>query len=431
MFRGTNSVTNGSLGKFDPTGLANDTYTLRLTAVDTNGHSSSLDREINVAGDLKLGNFRLSFTDISIPVTGIPITLSRTYDSLTAGDREDFGYGWRMEFRDTDLRISLKKDEFYDQLGYRTVGFQDGDRVYLTLPGGKREGFTFQARRIQSSYNQVFGGRFYYPSFVADQGVTSTLSVPGAQYVDNSASNSFSSGGSGNPNNILIRDLNGKLVNLGGRRYRPEDEGFGNQYVLTSKDGTKYTINATTGKLEQVADTNGNTLSYTDSEIKSSTGVSVSFERDAQGRITSVSDPKGGLVRYGYDSNGDLVSVTDRDGNTTGFVYDGVRVHFLDQIIDPLGRAAVRTEYDENGRLKKSANSAGNGVEFSYDPLNSIETIKDALGNPTTFEYDTRGNVVTEVDALGGITRRTYDDDNNLLSETDAEGRTIAYTYDS
>ena len=181
VFRGTNSVTNGSLGKFDPTGLANDTYTLRLTAVDTNGHSSSLDREINVAGDLKLGNFRLSFTDISIPVTGIPITLSRTYDSLTAGDREDFGYGWRMEFRDTDLRISLKKDEFYDQLGYRTVGFQDGDRVYLTLPGGKREGFTFQARRIQSSYNQAFGGRFYYPSFVADKGVTSTLSVPGAQ----------------------------------------------------------------------------------------------------------------------------------------------------------------------------------------------------------------------------------------------------------
>jgi hypothetical protein len=32
-----------------------------------------------VAGDLKLGNFRLSFTDLSIPVTGIPITLTRTY----------------------------------------------------------------------------------------------------------------------------------------------------------------------------------------------------------------------------------------------------------------------------------------------------------------------------------------------------------------
>ena len=68
VYRGQNNVTNGSLGKFDPTGLENDTYTLRLTAVDTSGHISTLDSEINVAGDLKLGNFRLSFT---IPTTPI------------------------------------------------------------------------------------------------------------------------------------------------------------------------------------------------------------------------------------------------------------------------------------------------------------------------------------------------------------------------
>jgi hypothetical protein len=42
-----------------------------------------------------------------VPVTGIPITLTRTYDTLTAGHTEDFGYGWRMEFQNTDLRTSL------------------------------------------------------------------------------------------------------------------------------------------------------------------------------------------------------------------------------------------------------------------------------------------------------------------------------------
>lgn len=99
-------------------------------------------------------------------------------------------------------------------------------------------------------------------------------------------------------------------------------------------------------------------------------------------------------------------------------------------------RAAVKTEYDEQGRLKKTANSSGNGVEFVYNPLNSLETVKDALGNPTTYEYDTRGNVVTEVDAVGKVTKRTYDDDNNELSttfitqETGVEGYTNTYTYD-
>ena len=42
IFRGTSSITNGVLGKFDPTGLANDTYTLRLTAKDSgNQHSDN------------------------------------------------------------------------------------------------------------------------------------------------------------------------------------------------------------------------------------------------------------------------------------------------------------------------------------------------------------------------------------------------------
>jgi large repetitive protein len=431
VFRGTTSITNGTLGKFDPSLLENDTYRVRLTAYDTSGRGSQIEDELEVTGDLKLGNFRLSFTDLTIPVTGIPISLTRTYDSLTSGTTDDFGYGWRMEFRDTDLRTSLKKDEYYEQLDYRTVGFNFGTRIYITLPGGKREGFTFEPKQVQGALGGVTGGRLFYPSFVADKGVTSTLTVPNAEIKGNADGSSAGAGDfSGNPNGVLLYK-DGKLFNLAGRPYVPQDDGFGNRYLLTTKDGTVYEINATTGDLESVKDTNGNTLTYSDTEIKSSTGVSVKFERDNQGRITSVTDPLGQKVKYGYDAKGDLVSVSDRDGNETKFQYNATRSHYLDKIVDPLGREAVKTEYDEAGRLKKTANSSGNGVEFVYNPANSLETVKDALGNPTTYEYDSRGNVVTEVDALGGIIRRTYDDDTNMLSETDAEGSTKSYTYDS
>ena len=74
------------------------------------------------------------------------------------------------------------------------------------------------------------------------------------------------------------------------------------------------------------------------------------------------------------------------------------------------------------GRLKKTANSSGNGVEFVYTTrrITRLRVVKDALGNPTTYEYDTRGNVVRAVDAVGGTTRMEYDDENRVTKTTDA-----------
>jgi large repetitive protein len=343
-----------------------------------------------------------------------------------------------MEFRDTDLRTSLKPDREYEELGYRTVGFQDGDKVYITLPGGQRETFIFNPKPLGTGedfgsaaiVNGVLGGKLYKPSFDADKGVTSTLTVPGGQF--NFNLNNAPASSQGNSNNVLLRNkLTNKVANMAGRPYRPEDIGFGNTYLLTTKDGTVYDIDATTGKLRSVTDTNGNTLTYTDNEISSSTGQKVTFDRDAQGRIVAVTDPLGQKIKYEYDAKGDLVAVTDRDNNKTQYQYNAGHAHYLDKIIDPLGREAVKTEYDEKGRLKKTLDVNGQGTSISYDPSNYTETVLDAYGKPTTYVYDKRGNILQEIDALGNRTQSTYDEDNNKLSETDADGVTTKYTYDS
>ncbi|NEQ97760.1 MAG: RHS repeat protein, partial [Cyanothece sp. SIO2G6] len=164
----------------------------------------------------------------------------------------------------------------------------------------------------------------------------------------------------------------------------------------------------------------------------------MTFKRDAQGRITSVVDPDGNEVVYGYDANGDLVSVTDREQHTTTLDYHDERDHYLDSITDPLGREGVRAQYNEaTGRLTQLLDVNGEVVTLSYDPANSLQAVTDVFGNPTTYEYDARGNVVQEVDAVGKITRRTYDGQNNVLSETiitaesGPEGWTTTYTYDN
>ncbi|WP_414573235.1 putative Ig domain-containing protein [Nostoc sp. CCY 9925] len=407
------AIADGVLGKFDPSLLQNDSYILRLEVADNGGHISYVDEVIDVAGDLKLGNFRLSFTDLTVPVTGIPITLTRTYDTLTSGSTDDFGYGWRMEFRDTDLRTSLRPPSEDSQLvGYQNP-FKNGTKVYITLPGGKREAFTFKAKQVE----QVDGGSllyfskyFYQPEFVADKGVTNTLTVE---------------------SNFITRQQDSDLFyGFQGNPYNPADPLFGGKYKLTTKEGVVYEIDAATGDLLTVTDTNGNKLTYTDADITSSTGQKITFGRDAQGRIATVTDPAGKQIHYQYNAQDDLVSVTDREGNTTRMEYDEQRSHYLDKIIDPLGRTGVKNEYGDDGRLKEIIDVNGKAVEMSYDPNNSRQVVKDTRGYSTTYIYDERGNVLQEIDAKGGITTRTYDNDNNLLSETDADGVVTKYTYD-
>src|SRR5206468_4362819 len=110
-------------------------------------------------------------------------------------------------------------------------------------------------------------------------------------------------------------------------------------------------------------------------------------------------------------------AVTDRLGNTTQFAYRSSPAHYLDKVIDQLGRTGVRTDYDAQGRLTKVIDAAGNPVEVAYDPTHLLNTITDPLGNKTTEEYDARGNTVRTIDVLGGVTRRTLDANSNMTTE--------------
>jgi RHS repeat-associated protein len=416
-----NTINNGLLvEKFDPSLLQNDSYVVRLEVADNGGKISYSEQTVDVAGELKLGNFRLSFTDLTVPVTGIPISLTRTYDTLTSNTRDDFGYGWRMEFRDTDLRTSVGKPSEEEQLLGIQKAFKDGTKVYITLPGGKREAFTFKPKMVEQVDGDsllYFAKYFYKPEFVADKGSTSTLTVE---------------------NGFISKRLDGnEYFGFQGNAYNPADSLFGGKYTLTTKEGIKYEIDALTGDLLTVTDNNGNKLTYTDDAITSSTGQKVTFERDAEGRITSVKDPLGELVRYEYDASGDLVSVSDRENNTTRMEYNQEREHYLDKIIDPLGRTGVRNEYGDDGRLKELVDVNGQKVEMTYDPNNSRQTVLDQLGHATTYEYDARGNILTEIDAEGQMIKRKYDDNNYVLEETvisdrsGLNGFTTKYTYDS
>jgi RHS repeat-associated protein len=403
--RGATSVINGVLGTLDPTLLNNDTYVLRLEALDAGGHVATLEHIVHIKGQLKLGNFNLSFTDLTVPVFGIPITVARTYDTLTASQSRDFGFGWRLEFRNMNLRTSVRPTGL-EEYGIFNP-FKTGSRVYLTLPGGERQGFTFRPQ-VAAGFRGSFVGIFE-PRFVPDAGVKSSLTVTPAD---------------------LRFSADGRVFDFStGIPYNPANSAFGGSYLLTTKEGIAYDVDGRTGQLTSLSDPTDNVLTFTDAGITGPEGKSIAFERDPQGRITAVVDPAGQRIRYQYDARGDLIGVTDRTNNQTQFAYRSTPAHYLETIIDPLGRTGVRTEYDAQGRLIKIFDAAGNPAQFTYDPAQLVNTVTDALGNTTTEVYDERGNTLRRIDALGGITLRTFDADNNQLSETNPLGHTTTFTY--
>ncbi len=413
---GTTSVVDGHLGTLDTTLLTSGITRLRLTATDLFGNTATTTQNILVVGEKKLGNFSITFVDLEVPVSGIPITIQRTYDSRERGHSGDFGYGWRLEVLKAGTYINNRKP---------------GDG-WVILPGG---GFLNPPCTIPSETKshiteiRFSDTEFYRFSFKVDMyGFGSAImggcigdgrfeqigGVPGATLT--------LPGGTGifwlNGTDYITYDLGHPLF---GEIYEPTN------VRLTTLDGRQFDLNLNQG-LTRIADPNGNSLTISSSGATHSAGKSISFSRDGQGRITAVTDPMGNAITYTYDAAGDLVAATDRAGHTTTFGY--VDSHFLAEIVDPQGNIPLRNEYDETGRLVAQVDADGNRTEITTDLDADMVTVTDRLGNVIEYEFDDQG-MVTKATVGGLSVESTYDERGNILSETDALGNTRSYAYNA
>jgi hypothetical protein len=133
------------LGWLDATLLTNGTYRVEVLATDLEERVGGDSRIVEVQGNLKLGNFTLTFVDLDLPTSGIPITITRTYDTLQAHRQGDFGYGWRMDLTNAQVEVIQPGHDLPEPRP-----FIDGDRIVFTLPDGSTHGFTFYAAyRVQ------------------------------------------------------------------------------------------------------------------------------------------------------------------------------------------------------------------------------------------------------------------------------------------
>lgn len=403
---GTTAVTAGALGTLDPTTLINGAYTLQLTAFDTNGNQTVVTAAVQVIGAQKPGLFTLTYQDLYLPVAGIPLTVTRTYDSRDKG-QGDFGIGWRLGFK--TLRISESAvmgagwQSIYQSLNYALVP-GNSHFVSITLPDGEVENFDLA---LTPNTSVIVPITTLQASYVPESGTIGTLTS-----LDNT--------------NLIIADSQpGPITLLDDTTLNTFDPVH---YQYTTVNGTKINLDRNLG-VTQVTDRNGNSVTYGFGGIISSTGKSVVFARDSQGRITQITDPVGNVQTYGYNGNGDLVSHTTATGLRSHYAYD--YLHDLIDTQDPAGNHPARNGYDASGHLISTTDANGNTITFANNQAASTQVITDQLGNPTIYAYDAMGNITSKTDALGHVWNYTYDSRNNQLTQADPLGRVATKTYDS
>ncbi len=402
---GVGEFAEGVIASLDPTLLSNDNYTIEVFASDGQ-HTASVQSEVGVTGDFKLGNFSISFTDLTIPLAGIPIAVTRSYNSLDTS-KGDFGAGWRLGLAGSVSDTAAEAQPLDEAFTFAT-------RVYVTRPDGRRVGFKFTP--------QSFGFPFSFfmiPGFTPDPGVTDKL--------ETSSLSIFPS-----PSGFLVFPFGS---------FNPST------YLFTTKEQIKYTLDEQVG-LVLIEDINGNTITVTPQGLVSSTGVSVAFQRDAAGRIIRITEPDEpadpnppGELDYVYDATGNLIAFRNQMDHQTEYFYENPQPpRYLTRIEDPMNTPVIRTVYDQDGRLIALCNQDGdiNTLEgcstLSLDPGQQLQTILNARGFRSDLILDERGNVLIERRYLDNTnfleTVRTFDADDNMLTETDPELNMVSMTYD-
>lgn len=447
-----------SLGTFDPTRLINGIYELRLTATDAIGQVAEDTITVLVEGNMKIGAFMLAFEDLKVPLAGIPITLTRTYDSRDTRVG-DFGPGWRLSL----ANIRVQKNRNLGAGWYQTIlppGTNDPLFLYFVEPQQER----IVTVAMPDGETHRFRGGAYVKNTPPESGYpdNSSQSVPAGRGkyrfyplgdttaklepldAANQLAEDFYIGVTGDRTGTQDLTIEDRTSNPGAPAYNVT------RFRLTLDDGTVMILDEALGLIE-MRDRNDNMLAVNRDAQGRVNGVtatqnapggvitrSVLVHRNAAGRVDYIRDLANKTIDYLYDAQGRLTSLTDRELNTTQFRYESAAFpNYLTAIIDPRGITALRTEYDPaSGKMIKQIDADGKETIFNHgagvDVATRFEKVKDRLGNETTLFYDERGNVITRIDPLGAQTTYSYWPDSDWLKfETDHYGNVKSFAYDA
>jgi RHS repeat-associated protein len=347
------------------------------------------------------GNLTESQTDLGLSGLGVPLVLTRTYNSQAAVTQSSpglFGYGWKSSFSD-HLVIDPK--------GIVTVVQANGSAViFVGAPGVAGE-------LVAPGWAQaklVFSGSQY------------TYTLPGQD--------------------TFHFDEQGRLLSL------------------SDRSGNTTTMNRNAeGRLESVADTSGRKLTFSynaEGEVEGvkdpmgdvvkygyETGNLVSvtepgessprwqLKYDSSHRLTALTDGRGGKTTNEYDSSNRVISQKDPAERATTFEYESRHTIITNKATGSVAKEAFTEGGEPESITRGYGTSSATTKKFSYDGAGDLTSVTDGNGHKTEYGYDSQGNKTKEVDADRHETKWTYNGTHDILTMTTPDGETTTYVRNS
>ncbi|WP_440948224.1 DUF2341 domain-containing protein [Methanosarcina sp. T3] len=162
-------------------------------------------------------------------------------------------------------------------------------------------------------------------------------------------------------------------------------------------------------------------------------GLSVTYEYDATGRPTVITNTDGTTLTYDYEL--DDTTITNQNGvdkTLTSDVFGNiVRVHEFNE-----GETYVTSySYDALNNLIEitpgfNDPQAPPSVYFTYDSLGRKVVMDDPDMGSWTYEYDLNGNLINQTDSRGVSTTLSYDDLDRVTAIDYPNDEDVSFTYD-
>ena len=183
-------------------------------------------------------------------------------------------------------------------------------------------------------------------------------------------------------------------------------------------------------------------------QLTDAAGRAVQYRYDNQGNLTRVIGPNNTTTSFAYNEIGQLVGQTDANGQQTLFSYEN-EFGKLETVTDARGNV-LRYAYDSRSNLEKISYADDSSEIFEYNDEGEVETYVNRRGqettyryedrqiveksvggdDPTTYSYDARGNL--ELVSNGqGETQMAYDAADRLEKITYPTGRFLEFEYDN
>jgi RHS repeat-associated protein len=359
--------------------------------------------------DCATGNLTESQTDMSVGGRGVPLTLTRSYNSQTTIEEASpgpFGFGWSSSFSDHLEINKTQKVVTVVQANGSTVVFEGDPETVGELKA---------PRWAQATLSHLSNGSFIY-----------TFPDQQAFIFDGEGRLSSEADRNGNTTSLTY-DASHRLE------------------TVTDSSGRKLTLAYnSSGQVESATDPMGHTVKYgyEGGDLTSVTEPGESsprwrFKYESH-RMTEMTDGRGNTTKNEYTANR-VTKQTDPLGHVTSFAYEQPSGEFL----DGAGSVAEETIEDEqepemsSGTEETEYVSAvkANGGTIPASPEFVTRTTNEATGAVTQERFDSEGQLtaITRGYGTSGATTQSfsYDAAGNLLSLTDGNGHKTRYEYDS